>query len=46
MRFLFRLSNTTLALRLMRLEHVLTHYNDQLDQLLVVTDTEVRVRET
>jgi len=40
----FRLSHTGLALRVARLEHVLEHFSDQLDQFLVVTDNDVRVR--
>jgi predicted nuclease of predicted toxin-antitoxin system len=40
----FRLSNTRLALRVARLDYVLTHHSDQLDQFLVITDASVRVR--
>lgn len=40
----FRLSDTTLALRLARLEYVLAHFSGQLDQFLVVTDTDIRIR--
>jgi predicted nuclease of predicted toxin-antitoxin system len=40
----FRLSHTGLDLRLARLEYVLAHHRHQLDQFLVVTDRDVRVR--
>ena len=40
----FRLSHTGLALRVARLEYVLRHHGDQLDQFLVVSDHDVRVR--
>ncbi len=39
-----RLSTTLLASRIARLDYVLGHYSDQLDQFLVVTDQRVRVR--
>jgi predicted nuclease of predicted toxin-antitoxin system len=40
----FRLSNTLLSLRTVRLAYVLTHHSADLDQFLVVTDHDVRVR--
>ena len=40
----FRLGTTVLADRIERLNHILTHYADQLDQFIVVTDRRVRVR--
>jgi predicted nuclease of predicted toxin-antitoxin system len=40
----FRLSHTGLELRLARLEYVLEHHSHELDQFLVVTDRDVRVR--
>jgi len=40
----FRLSTTHFALLRERLSHVLSHYADQLDQFIVVTDRRVRVR--
>jgi predicted nuclease of predicted toxin-antitoxin system len=40
----FRLSHTGLELRIARLEYVLQHHSHQLDQFLVVTDLDVRVR--
>jgi predicted nuclease of predicted toxin-antitoxin system len=39
-----RLDTSILAIRTERLEYVLTHYADQLDQFLVVTRQRVRVR--
>jgi predicted nuclease of predicted toxin-antitoxin system len=42
---LFRLGDyAELALKVERLDHILTHYGDQLGQFLVVTRTTVRVR--
>ena len=41
----FRLGEyAELSTKVERLDHVLTHYADQLDQFLVVTDHRVRVR--
>jgi predicted nuclease of predicted toxin-antitoxin system len=41
----FRLGEyAELSLKIARLDHVLSHYADQLDQFLVVTRTTVRVR--
>ena len=40
----FRLETTKLAVLLERLDAVLTTHHDQLDQFLVVTRTEIRVR--
>ena len=40
----FRLSNTSLSLRVDRLIYVLTYHSDQLDQFLVVSDHDVRSR--
>ena len=42
----FRLSTTLLPARIGRLNHVLEHYGDRLDQFLVITDRSVRVRQT
>ena len=39
-----RLSTTFIQQRIARLDAVLDHYGDQLDQFLVVTDQRVRVR--
>jgi predicted nuclease of predicted toxin-antitoxin system len=39
-----RLSTTLLPMRIARLDYVLSHHGDQLDQFLVVTDQRVRVR--
>ncbi len=39
-----RLETTQLAVRLDRLDYVLTRYSDQLNQFIVVTDDAVRVR--
>lgn len=43
---LFRLRTTALTAKLSRLEHVLTHYSDRLNNFIVVTDHRVRVRPT
>ncbi len=41
----FRLGRyAELSTKIERLDHVLTHYGDQLDQFLVVTEHRVRVR--
>ena len=40
----FRLGTAALGDRIERLNHILTHYTDQLDQFIVVTDRRVRVR--
>ncbi len=40
----FRLSTTVLDVRIARLEEVLTHHPDDVDQFLVVTDRSMRVR--
>lgn len=43
----FRLGDySPLATRVVRLEYVLTHYQDRLDQFVTVTDRQVRVRST
>lgn len=41
---LFRLRTTALAAKLSRLEYVLTHYADRLNNFIVATDHRVRVR--
>lgn len=43
---LFRLSTTILAVKIERLDHVLATHTDDLEQFLVVTDRQVRVRRT
>ena len=43
---LFRLITTDLSVKIARLDHVLAHYADQLDQFLVVSLRNVRVRPT
>lgn len=40
----FRLTTTRLPVKIERLTYVLTHYADQLDQFLVVTERAVRIR--
>jgi predicted nuclease of predicted toxin-antitoxin system len=42
----FRLGPIELSTEIARLDHVLTHYADRLDQFLVITRTTVRVRRT
>lgn len=43
---LFRLRTTALSAKLSRLEYVLAHYADRLNEFIVVTDQRVRVRST
>ncbi len=39
-----RLNTTSLAAKIERLNHILSHYSDRLDRFLVVTERTVRVR--
>lgn len=39
-----RLTTTNLAVKIERLNHVLAHFGDRLDQFLVVTERSVRTR--
>lgn len=39
-----RLDTTKIAVRIDRLDHVLDNYSQQLDQFVVVTEADVRVR--
>jgi predicted nuclease of predicted toxin-antitoxin system len=41
---LFRLTPIDLASKIARLDDVLTHYGEELDQFIVVTDRRIRVR--
>lgn len=43
---LFRLRTTVFATKLSRLDYVLTHYSNHFNKFLVVTDYDVRVRQT
>lgn len=43
---LLRLGTTSLAVKIERLDHILTAYADRLDQFLVITERAVRVRQT
>lgn len=41
-----RLNTTSLATKIERLNHIINHYSDRLDQFFVVTERTVRVRST